>query len=132
MKKIVSFMLALTFIISFSSIEAEALGSGDSPSNAFEKENTLIDEYREGYSGDVDEIDTIIDRTHVQISGLFGLFFLGSLYKFGELVTKLIMFSDNPSKRGEAIFALLFSGFCTGLLGSLTLIFGFFYHILDF
>lgn len=72
----------------------------------------------------------ILSRFHVQIAAVFGVFMLVALYKFGELLVKLIMSSDNPQGRGRVISGMIVSGIATAALGAATILFGFFYHML--
>lgn len=72
----------------------------------------------------------ILTRFHTQISAVFGIFMLVALFKFGQLLTKLIMSSDNPRERSETITGLIIAGIATAALGAATLLFGFFYHLL--
>lgn len=72
----------------------------------------------------------ILTRFHTQIAAVFGVFMLVALYKFGELLVKLIMTSDNPRGRGEIITGLIVAGIATAALGAATILFGFFYHLL--
>lgn len=74
--------------------------------------------------------NTIINEFHTQIAAVFGVFMLIALYKFGELLVKLIMSSDNPRGRGEIITGMVVAGGATAALGAATLLFGFFYHLL--
>lgn len=72
----------------------------------------------------------IINEFHTQIAAVFGVFMLVALYKFGELLVKLIMSSDNPRGRGEIITGMIVAGGATAALGAATILFGFFYHLL--
>lgn len=72
----------------------------------------------------------IITEFHTQIAAVFGVFMLIALYKFGELLVKLIMSSDNPRGRGEIITGMVVAGGATAALGAATILFGFFYHLL--
>lgn len=72
----------------------------------------------------------ILTRFHTQIAAVFGIFMLVALFKFGQLLTKLIMSSDNPRDRGETITGLIVAGIATAALGAATVLFGFFYHLL--
>lgn len=72
----------------------------------------------------------ILSRFHVQIAAIFGVFMLVALYKFGELLIKLIMSSDNPQGRGRVISGMIVSFIATAALGAATILFGFFYHML--
>lgn len=72
----------------------------------------------------------IIEKFHVQIAAVFGVFMLVALYKFGELLIKLIMSADNPRGRGEIISGMIVAGAATAGLGAASVLFGFFYHLL--
>lgn len=72
----------------------------------------------------------ILTRFHTQIAAVFGIFMLVALFKFGQLLTKLIMSSDNPRERSETITGLIVAGIATAGLGSATVFFGFFYHLM--
>lgn len=74
--------------------------------------------------------EDILTRFHVQIAAIFGVFMLVALYKFGELLVKLIMSSDNPQGRGRVMSGMVVSGIATAALGAATILFGFFYHML--
>lgn len=81
--------------------------------------------------GNTDSVwQNIIKKFHVQIAAVFGIFMLVALYKFGELLVKLIMSSDNPRGRSEIISGMIVAGAATAALGATSILFGFFYHLL--
>lgn len=111
--------------------EAHAVGGVDDLNVSFSGGKANIGGGKFDNYEDSDSVwDQILTRFHTQIAAVFGIFMLVALFKFGQLLTKLIMSSDNPRERGETITGLIIAGIATAGLGSATILFGFFYHLL--
>lgn len=135
--KFIAIILALTMFLGLATpmnVEAGSGGVGgiDDLDPSFSENGFGVSENSDfGNENDSESVwNDIIGRFHTQIAGVFGIFFLIALYKFGELALKLIFNADNPRNRGATIIGFIVAGVGAGLLGALTTIFGFFYHIL--
>ena len=137
-KKMVSVLLvlALVFFISplstfnllelFVPIEALAGVDGGLP-NVSIGDNGLVVEGAD-FTGDQSAWDSLFARYRSLIIGISGFATLTMLGAFIFLFAKLGATSGNEKARRDCITGILFTGIATALLGSVTIVMGFFYN----